>query len=172
MKKILLFLTIILIVSSFASCDKPNNVDKPTSSSETQVNDQFVCMFSIECSTAISHADQLDAAIKKYLPDDGTILSPTDIPFSEGESVADVLRRVCDENGIALETSGASGTLYVEGIGHLYEFDCGEGSGWMYKVNGEFPNFGCDSYLLSAGDTVEWIYTCDFGNDVGGHTAD
>ena len=30
-------------------------------------------------------------------------------------------------------------SYYVEGIGNLYEFDCGSESGWMYKVNGWFP---------------------------------
>ncbi len=37
-------------------------------------------------------------------------------------------------------------SYYVEGIGNLYEFDCGKESGWMYKVNGRFPNYGCSSY--------------------------
>ena len=32
-----------------------------------------------------------------------------------------------------------TGGAYIEGIGNLYEFDCGSVSGWMYRVNGEFP---------------------------------
>ena len=60
------------------------------------------------------------------------------------------------------------GTAYVEGIGNLYEFDCGEGSGWMYRVNGNYPNFGCSRYILQDGDTVEFRYTCDLGADIGG----
>ena len=59
-------------------------------------------------------------------------------------------------------------TAYIEGIANLYEFDCGELSGWMYRVNGEFPNVGCSLYKLKDGDTVEWVYTCDLGRDVGG----
>ncbi len=42
-------------------------------------------------------------------------------------------------------------SYYVEGIGNLYEFDCGSESGWMCKVNGWFPNYGCSSYTLSDG---------------------
>ena len=60
------------------------------------------------------------------------------------------------------------GSVYVEGIGNLYEFDAGELSGWMYRVNGEFPNFGCSKYILKNGDKVEFVYTCDLGKDVGG----
>ena len=59
-------------------------------------------------------------------------------------------------------------SAYVEGIHNLYEFDCGSGSGWMYRVNGWYPNYGCSRYQLSQGDTVEWRYTCDLGADIGG----
>ena len=34
-------------------------------------------------------------------------------------------------------------SAYIEGIHNLYELDCGERSGWMYKVNDWFPNYGC-----------------------------
>ena len=59
-------------------------------------------------------------------------------------------------------------SAYIEGINNLYEFDCGELSGWMYKVNGWFPNYGCSRYQLKEGDVIEWVYTCDLGVDVGG----
>ena len=59
-------------------------------------------------------------------------------------------------------------SYYIEGINHLYEFDCGEQSGWMYKVNEWFPNYGCSSYELSDGDVIVWCYTCKgLGTDVG-----
>ena len=57
---------------------------------------------------------------------------------------------------------------YVEGIHNLYEFDCGALSGWMYKVNGWYPNYGSSRYQLKDGDVVEWRFTCDLGNDIGG----
>ena len=71
--------------------------------------------------------------------------------FTEGESVFDVLKRVCRENKIHMEFSETPvyQSAYIEGIGNLYEFDCGEGSGWMYRVNGEFPNYGCSRYTAS-----------------------
>ena len=59
------------------------------------------------------------------------------------------------------------GSVYVQGINHLYEFSCGELSGWMYMVNGEFPNYGCSKYELKDGDEIVWCYTCDLGRDVG-----
>ena len=51
----------------------------------------------------------------------------------------------------------------------LYEFDVGSQSGWMYKVNGWFPNYGCSRYALQQGDEICWMYTCvGLGEDIGG----
>ena len=38
----------------------------------------------------------------------------------------------------------------------------------MYSVNGDFPNYGCSKYELQPGDEVEFVYTCDLGEDVKG----
>lgn len=37
----------------------------------------------------------------------------------------------------------------------------------MYKVNGSFPGKGPSAYKLKDKDTIEWVYTCDLGRDVG-----
>ena len=45
----------------------------------------------------------------------------------------------------------------------------GNESGWMYKVNGWFPNYGCSRYALQQGDEICWMYTCvGLGEDIGG----
>ena len=114
--------------------------------------------------------DKCEEAKKEWVPDDGVILRATTVTFTEGESVYDVLERVCRDNGIQMEASwsGKYGSAYVEGIANLYEKDVGDTSGWMYKVNGWFPNYGCSGYTLSQGDVISWVYTCDLGDDVGG----
>ena len=44
----------------------------------------------------------------------------------------------------------------------------GPESGWMYKVNEWFPNYGCSAYTLKNGDDIVWCYTCNgLGADVG-----
>ena len=55
----------------------------------------------------------------------------------------------------------------MQGINYLYEYSCGPLSGWMFRVNGEYPGKGCSNYILQDGDQVEWVYTCDLGRDVG-----
>ena len=147
--------------------DTPASPNEP----ETPVGDTVpTCTVSISCATILEDLDRLDAEKTDLIPADGVLLSPTVVGFAAGESAFDLLKRVCRENRIHMEFSETPlyQSAYVEGIGNLYEFDCGEGSGWMYRVNGEFPNVGCSRYALANGDTVEWVYTCDFGADVGG----
>lgn len=149
------------------SPDTPAPPDEPETPTESAVPTCTVC---ISCTTILEDIDRLDAEKTDLVPADGVLLAPATVEFTEGESVFDVLKRVCRENKIHMEFSETPvyQSAYIEGIGNLYEFDCGEGSGWMYRVNGEFPNVGCSRYALADGDTVEWVYTCDFGADVGG----
>ncbi|MFR2560501.1 MAG: DUF4430 domain-containing protein [Oscillospiraceae bacterium] len=147
--------------------DTPASPDEPEPPVENSV---LTCTVSISCAAILENFDRLNAEKADLIPADGVLLAPTAVEFTEGESVFDVLKRVCRENKIHMEFSETPvyQSAYIEGIGNLYEFDCGEGSGWMYRVNGEFPNYGCSRYTLADGDTVEWVYTCDFGADVGG----
>ena len=137
---------------------------------EPPAGKELTCTISISCSTILSNMDKCEESKKEWVPDNGVILSATTVTFTEGESVYDVLQRVCRDNGIQMDASwsGKYGSAYVEGIANLYEFDVGSGSGWMYKVNGWFPNYGCSGYTLSQGDVICWVYTCNLGDDVGG----
>ena len=152
-----------------ATTAAPPTTTKPraTTTTETQGG---TCTFSIECGTVFQHLDALEPGKLDALPSDGVILPAQRVRFSEGENVFDVLQRLCREKGIPMEASFVPlyDSAYVEGIHNLYEFDCGEGSGWMYRVNGVYPNYGCSRYTLQDGDTVEFRYTCDLGADIGG----
>lgn len=127
------------------------------------------CTLSVRCDTALSNKDMLGPQKADILPEDGVIFPETTVYFSEGESVYDVLVREMMNAKIHMESENTPmyKSAYIEGIANLYEYDCGPLSGWMYKVNGEFPNYGCSAYVLSDGDRVEWVYTCDLGKDVG-----
>lgn len=132
-----------------------------------------VCTITIRCDTILDNLDNLDAGKEAYVPSNGVILATSSVEFEDGETVFDVLNRVCDYAGIQLEYSWTPlySSYYIEGINNLYEFDCGNESGWMYKVNGWFPNYGCSSYTLKDGDDIVWCYTCNgLGADVGGPT--
>jgi len=149
----------------------PEGKPLPVEPENQEINNKktYTCTFSIECSTILNNLKDLDPDKRELVPSNGVILAPTKVTFYEGESVFDVLQRVCKENGIHMESSWTPvyNSAYIEGIHNLYEFDCGELSGWMYRVNGWYPNYGCSRYQLVDGEVVEWRYTCDLGNDVG-----
>ena len=113
--------------------------------------------------------EELDAAKAELVPASGLLYSAT-VSFTAGESVFDVLQRAMKEAGIPMEFTSVPvyGSAYIEGIANLYEFDGGPLSGWVYSVNGVFPNYGSSKYALKDGDQVLWQYTCDLGADVGG----
>lgn len=129
-----------------------------------------VCTIEICCDTILDNTENLNPAKKSYVPENGIILEKTQIAFTEGETVFDVLCRICDEAEIQLEYSWTPiyDSYYVEGINQIYEFDCGGQSGWLYKVNNQFPNYGCSGFEVSPQDEIVWIYTCEgLGTDVG-----
>ncbi len=130
---------------------------------------QTKCTVSISCQTLLNNLDKVKKNKLSVIPSDGRILTAVSASFDKGESVFDVTKRVCMENRIPFEFTLAPvyNTAYIEGINNIYEFDCGSTSGWLYKVNGEFLSYGCSDCKLKDGDTVEWVYTCNLGKDVG-----
>ncbi len=127
------------------------------------------CTLSIDCKTVLSRLDSLGNRKRSAVPADGVILKPQKVLFYEGETVFDVLLRETKKNGIQMEykATPAYHSCYIEGIHNLYEFDCGSFSGWVYEVNGTFPNYGCSRYPVRKNDVILWRYTCDLGKDVG-----
>ena len=150
---------------------EPTPTDKPAPvepQEQTTVDNTLTCTLSITCQTALQ-SGELDEEIRAILPSDGMLFAPCKIEFTERESAYDLLLRTCKEKKIHLDATFTPiyNSCYIKGIGNLYEFDCGENSGWMYKVNDWFPNYGMSRYVLKNGDTVSLIYTCDGGFDIG-----
>lgn len=127
------------------------------------------CYLSIACDTILNRMEDLTEGKEVLVPEDGIIFSEQEVTFYQGESVYDVLLRETQNNRIHMEASFTPmyNSAYVEGINNLYEFDCGQYSGWMYEVNGWYPNYGCSRYLVKEGDVIHWNYTCDLGRDLG-----
>jgi hypothetical protein len=130
---------------------------------------EFTVTLSVRCDTILGNMNLLDEEKWELVPSDGVILPATEVVAYEGESVFNVLRREMKSNKIHMEfvNTPIYNSAYIEGINNLYEFDVGELSGWMYAVNGWYPNYGCSRYQLKAGDVIEWNYTCDLGRDLG-----
>ncbi len=129
----------------------------------------YTASLEIRCDTLLANIDDLASEKQAIVPADGLVLAAKQITFYEGESVFNVLERELKQAAIHLEFVNTPfyNSAYIEGIANLYEFDCGEGSGWVYQVNDWFPNYGASRYQLQDGDTIIWYYTCDLGLDVG-----
>jgi len=153
----------------------PEGKPKPVEWQDVTINKdkELTCTLSVTCKTILNNMHLFNMDKLEVLPEDGIIYGAQTVTFYEGESVFDVLLREMKKNKIHMEfvMTPIYNSYYIEGINNLYEFDCGELSGWMYKVNGWFPNYGCSRYMLKDGDVVEWIYTCDLGRDIGGQWA-
>jgi hypothetical protein len=161
--------TIVCTAITLSGCSLLDSVGA-SSEQQEEAGTSYTCVISIECLTILDHLQELEPGKETLVPEDGVILAPCEVAFDEGETVFDVLQRVCREKKIHMESSQTPGDggAYIEGINNLYEFDCGSGSGWMYSVNDWYPNFSSSSYQLEQGDVVQWRYTCDLGNDIGG----
>lgn len=150
----------------------PEGKPKPQEPEDVTVDNskKLTCTLSIRCDTILDNMAKLEEGKGAIVPKDGTILATTTVTFSEGESVFDILKHVTREKRIHMEFRDTPiyNSAYIEGIHNLYEFDCGDLSGWMFKVNDWFPNYGCSRYVVQDGDKIEWVYTCDLGADVGG----
>ena len=149
----------------------PQGKPQPQEPQDTTVdqNKKLTCTLTIRCDNILDHLDQFNADKLSILPSDGVIYSTRQVTFYEGESVFDVLLRETQKNRIHMEYEKTPlyNSNYIEGIQNIYEFDCGNLSGWMFCVNGWYPNYGCSRYLVQDGDVIEWNYTCDLGRDLG-----
>jgi hypothetical protein len=152
----------------------PEGKPIPVEPENAVVTDEVhTCTLSVRCDTILDNISWLDPDKVELVPEDGVIFPSTTVTFYQGESVFNVLQREMKKAGIHMEFQNTPmyNSAYIEAINNLYEFDCGELSGWLYKVNSWFPNYGCSRYQLHEGDVIEWVYTCNLGIDVGGYYA-
>lgn len=95
---------------------------------------------------------------------DSTMMTGT-ISIDKEATAYSVLKQLASQKGVSIEINGFGSTIYVKKIGDIAEFDKGNKSGWLYRVNGVRPNCGANSYVLSDGDNVKWYYTIDYTKD-------
>lgn len=140
-----------------------------------------VCYVTIVCTTINDNLNKLKPAKASFVPSDGVILKEAIVELNGSQTAFDVIKTACSENtcrsncaycqnsGIQIEYTytPAFDNYYIEGIHQIYEKDCGSQSGWMYSVNGIFPNVGVSAYNISDGDRIVFAYTCNMGEDVG-----
>lgn len=86
--------------------------------------------------------------------------------LEEGTTAFDIFKKALAENGCTYETYGNRGS-YVTAVTlpdgtRLAAFDRGKNSGWMFKVNGKFPDTAMAGCGLKDGDSMVFLYTDDY----------
>ena len=165
MKRFVKFSILAVILLLLCGCGKTDKVEV----ADTNGDGKLTCTLEVRCDTLLKNLDRLPKEKAALVPEDGILLAVTEVEFSGGNSVFDVFRQVLRNEKLHFEYVDASAydSVYIEGIGNLYEYDCGPQSGWMYSVNGTYPGLGCSAYTLADGDVVVFSYTCDLGADLG-----
>jgi hypothetical protein len=165
MKRFVKIVALILSLMLLSGCAKSNG----TEVADTNGDGKLTCTLEIRCDTLLENLDKLTEGKAALVPEDGTLLPVMEVEFTGGNSVFDVFRQTLKNQKIHFEYVDASAydSVYIEGIGNLYEFDCGPQSGWMYSVNGTYPGLGCSGYTLADGDVIVFSYTLDLGADLG-----
>ncbi|MBR5537982.1 MAG: DUF4430 domain-containing protein, partial [Clostridia bacterium] len=150
-----------------APTEAPTQPDPVPPENQQVTNTELTCTLTIRCDKLVGNG-ALDPDKAELVPADGVMFTAQTV-FYEGESVFNVLQRTLKQNRRHLEFQQTPmyNSAYIEGICNLYAYDAGALSGWMYSVNGVFPNYGCSQYPVQAGDVIEWHYTCDLGADLG-----
>lgn len=175
MKKDLLVLAFVaLLVVVFFKGTKIQSVEEYyLTHADDITEDSETVTLVIRCDTLLEHYEDLPKKLQdeKYVPSNGLILEPTKYVLRKEDTAFDILKRATQFEQIHMEYQGAKdnayASAYIQGINHIYEFSCGPLSGWMFRVNGEYPGRGISQYELQDGDQVEIVYTCDLGRDIG-----
>ena len=135
------------------------------------LSDSFTVTMSVDCLVLANNPALLEKTEKQNstLPENGIIIPETQCIIHRGDTVFNVLTNSLKKNKIQYDYSGGDGlsAVYVKGINNLYEHDFGDLSGWMYSVNGDFPQVSCSDYVLDDGDVICWKYRCDLGREIG-----
>lgn len=124
---------------------------------------------SADCTAALSNMELIAEYVnpRDVIPSDGVVIKQCEVALQEGSSAFDALTAAAREQHVRVDYTGSVYGTYVRCIGYIQEFSFGELSGWLYKVNGEFPDVSAAYFTLNEGDVVEFVYTCSLGSDVG-----
>lgn len=146
---------------------------KPTATNHAEKQEVVTVSVRVDTLLKPEHYKRLPEALQheKYVPKDGVIIESSTYTIEKGDSAWIATRKALQKHHVHFEYEGEGetgyGSVYVEGINHIYEKQAGSLSGWMYAVNGKAPGVGASSYDVKDGDHITWHYTTNLGRDIG-----
>ncbi len=163
-KVIIILLTAVLVIGGifFIGIQSGHfSADKPASAVQS---DTLSVTVSVRCDTVKQYAGENPA-----IPSDGVLAAACTETLAPGSTAYDLLLVTAKKNGFTFTNAGkaADGSdAYICAVNGLNAGDYGECSGWLFYVNGSMATVGCGAYELKEGDCVEWLYSCNFGEDL------
>ena len=147
--------------ASSSTDSAPSSADSASSGSTTQAPAELVDVPDVSPSEDEAQTDD-NGKIKVSVSVDSSRIADYGIdPFQIDQVVeldpgASVYDALC-----ALDVPISGNSYYVSAINGLAERQGGQGSGWTYSVNGDFPSKSCGKYLLAGGEKIAWVYSTE-----------
>lgn len=170
LKKILAIMLILVMVFSLSACritinKNSNEGADPEKALEGIAKANLIpYTLTIDASLLKENPDSItNEAVEGLIPDDGMIMLNGEFVCTAGLSVMDATIIGLKEKGLSYDNSQG----YMSMLADLSSGDAGDYSGWLVKVNGEFPTVGVEQIEINTGDIVEWVFSLDGGKDVG-----
>ena len=140
----------------------PTAADTQNPTSKNQEKEEITVFLTVDCHTAVEWGLlEKEPTYQSTIPQNGILFSGA-VTVREGDSALTAIKKALKSEHLAYKITPSSG--YISSVGGLSERQCGATSGWMYRVNGVFPNLSSKYYTLQEGDKLELLYTCQKGD--------
>ncbi len=140
----------------------------PTPVDPTPVDPTPVDPTPIDPTPVDPNPETITVTFQLHTDTDAWILPTVVRDLPEGTTAFDVFKQVLAANGYTYDAKGS----YVQAVTapdgtKVAELSKGQYSGWMYRVNGEFPDTYMGAYELEDGDGIEVFFTADYTKETG-----
>jgi hypothetical protein len=83
----------------------------------------------------------------------------TQIPINVGQTTAyDLFFASQVSPPLNVQSQGTAPSIYITAINGVADNQNGNGYWWIYLINNQEAQVGCDSYLVQDGDVIAWVY--------------
>ena len=146
---------------------KPTPVE-PTPVEPTPVDPTPVEPTPVEPTPVDPDPETITVTFQLHTDTDAWILPTVVRDLPEGTTAFEVFKQVLAANGYTYDAKGSYVRAVIAPDGtKVAELSKGQYSGWMYRVNGEFPDTYMGAYELEDGDVIEVFFTADYTKETG-----
>ena len=141
---------------------------EPTPVEPTPVEPSPVEPTPVEPTPVAPDPETITVTFQLHTDTDAWILPTVVRDLPEGTTAFEVFKQVLAANGYTYDAKGSYVRAVIAPDGtKVAELSKGQYSGWMYRVNGEFPDTYMGAYELEDGDVIEVFFTADYTKEPG-----